>query len=348
MSELTTTQSNLSVNQIQSQVAALKDRRLAIQNLYSTTMTEGVHYGPGWAGAPKPSLHQAGAQMLINLFGFRVDLTGIVRHALPGDHVEYVITARLFSIETGHEISQGVGSCSTMEAKYRWRQSKLKCPDCDKETLFRSKEPDRSGDRGYYCYKKVGGCGLTLNSHSELVTGQVLGKIENPDIADQWNTVLKMAKKRAMVDAVLNATGASDMFTQDAEDFRHDDQQATPVANGAGSNPSNQSRPAQSQSTQQNRSQPPSRQSQAPLDPISGDDETITVIAIDGSEVTLTRKEMVASYTDIALGGKDLYECKQAFIAQEGHGRWLDRAPFEWSDLQLGFAYVHALAKIKN
>ncbi|MBV9489448.1 MAG: hypothetical protein JO069_06955 [Verrucomicrobia bacterium] len=35
---------------------------------------------------------------------------------------------------------------------------------------------------------------------------------------DFYNTVLKMAKKRAMVDAVLTATGASEIFTQDTED----------------------------------------------------------------------------------------------------------------------------------
>ncbi len=35
---------------------------------------------------------------------------------------------------------------------------------------------------------------------------------------DFYNTVLKIAKKRAMVDAVLTATGASEIFTQDTED----------------------------------------------------------------------------------------------------------------------------------
>jgi hypothetical protein len=36
--------------------------------------------------------------------------------------------------------------------------------------------------------------------------------------ADLYNTVLKMAKKRALVDAVLTATAASDIFVQDMED----------------------------------------------------------------------------------------------------------------------------------
>ena len=35
-----------------------------------------------------------------------------------------------------------------------------------------------------------------------------------------WNTVLKMAKKRALVDATLSATNASGLFTQDTEDLK--------------------------------------------------------------------------------------------------------------------------------
>jgi hypothetical protein len=39
---------------------------------------------------------------------------------------------------------------------------------------------------------------------------------------DFYNTVLKMAKKRAMVDAVLTASGASEIFTADVEDMPED------------------------------------------------------------------------------------------------------------------------------
>lgn len=42
---------------------------------------------------------------------------------------------------------------------------------------------------------------------------------ENPDIADVYNTVFKMAKKRSFVDAVKSTTAASDIFTQDVEDM---------------------------------------------------------------------------------------------------------------------------------
>jgi uncharacterized protein with GYD domain len=44
------------------------------------------------------------------------------------------------------------------------------------------------------------------------------GGQENPDIADVYNTVLKIAKKRAHIDATLTVTGAADLFTQDLID----------------------------------------------------------------------------------------------------------------------------------
>lgn len=43
-------------------------------------------------------------------------------------------------------------------------------------------------------------------------------RVANPDLPDQYNTVLKMANKRALVAAVLNCTAASDVFTQDLEE----------------------------------------------------------------------------------------------------------------------------------
>lgn len=55
-------------------------------------------------------------------------------------------------------------------------------------------------------------------------------KKENPNIADTWNTVLKMAKKRAFVDAVKSTTAASDIFTQDIEDMPHSVAVTAPVA----------------------------------------------------------------------------------------------------------------------
>lgn len=66
-------------------------------------------------------------------------------------------------------------------------------------------------------------------------------RVENVEIWDLQNTLVKMAKKRALVDASLNATGASRLFTQDLEDLR-----AMAQGDGETSDRQNRSRPAQS------------------------------------------------------------------------------------------------------
>jgi hypothetical protein len=59
------------------------------------------------------------------------------------------------------------------------------------------------------------------------------GKVENPDIADQYNTVLKMAKKRSVVDATLTVTAASDVFEQDLDEFSEAELEAIRAGNNA-------------------------------------------------------------------------------------------------------------------
>jgi hypothetical protein len=82
----------------------------------------------------------------------------------------------------GALLGQGVGSASTMEGKYRYR-----------------KEYSPNGDK--------------TDSY-----GKKYRRIENEDIADVYNTVLKIAKKRAHIDATLTVTGAADIFSQDLID----------------------------------------------------------------------------------------------------------------------------------
>lgn len=55
---------------------------------------------------------------------------------------------------------------------------------------------------------------------SKWEKGKYAGKEENPCIADVYNTVEKMACKRALVHAVIKATATGDMFMQDLEDFK--------------------------------------------------------------------------------------------------------------------------------
>ena len=49
--------------------------------------------------------------------------------------------------------------------------------------------------------------------------GNVKYRIENVEIFNYINTILKMAKKRAFVDAILQVASLSEIFTQDLEDL---------------------------------------------------------------------------------------------------------------------------------
>jgi hypothetical protein len=70
----------------------------------------------------------------------------------------------------------------------------------------------------FYCWKKKGGCGATFPLDDDRIASQETGRVENENLPDTYNTVLKMACKRALVAAVLNGTAASDIFTQDLDD----------------------------------------------------------------------------------------------------------------------------------
>jgi hypothetical protein len=124
-------------------------------------------------------------------------------------------------------VAEGVGSCSTWESRYRWRQSARACPECGKEAIIKGK---REYGGGWLCFGKKGGCGAKFPDGDQAIEGQPLGRVPNPDIHDQANTVLKMAKKRALVDAAIALARCSDIFTQDLDDLVGDDRRDEPPA----------------------------------------------------------------------------------------------------------------------
>ena len=71
----------------------------------------------------------------------------------------------------------------------------------------------------------TGSCNTLETRYSDTIATQNRNRARRgkPETACAWeldNTVLKMACKRAMVSAILSATAASDVFTQDVEDYQ--------------------------------------------------------------------------------------------------------------------------------
>jgi hypothetical protein len=203
-----------------------------IERVIREAMEEDVHYGT-IPGTPKPTLYKAGAEKLCLLFRF--DPQYLSTESRDGEHLIVKSVCTLWHITTGLRMGSGEGSCSTRESKYAWRFTKRSCPSCKAEAIGKSKE-EYGG--GWYCNKKAGGCGAGFKRGSdgakEIEAQREVGKVPNPDLADQYNTVLKMANKRALVAAVLNVTAASDVFTQDLED---EEEPATTTTRGGQGQP---------------------------------------------------------------------------------------------------------------
>ena len=159
--------------QDQAPALAVREQVNQIQYLMKSVLKDGTHYGTIKGCGDKPTLLQPGAEKIAYMFKL-VPTYKVEREQLGGGHREYTVECTLTSRGTGEVMGFGVGECSTMESKYRYRWD------------------------GY---------------------GRDRRRVENPDVADVWNTCLKMAKKRAFVDAVKSTTAASDVFTQDIEDM---------------------------------------------------------------------------------------------------------------------------------
>lgn len=191
-------------------VEQIKRQTDQVKALMASCMSDGMHYGKIPGCGDKPTLLQPGAQKLTMMFGL-ADTYEISREDLPNGHREYTVKCLLVSKSTGLVQGSGVGLCSTMEKKYRYRNvSDYEITDMPipQDARERKQEYRKQG----FGMKKVDGAWYWVKYMD--ATAQ-----ENPDIADTYNTVLKMACKRALVAAVLNTLAVSDLFTQDIEDL---------------------------------------------------------------------------------------------------------------------------------
>lgn len=199
-----------------------------------------VDYGVTPGTSDKPSLKKPGAEKMASFFGLAPtfddvatveDWTGEQHGGEPFFY--YRQKCKLWRGE--RLIASADGSCNSWEKKYRYRNSERVCPNCEKPTIFKSKNNPE-----WYCWAKKGGCGATFKLDDPRIVNQEVGQVKNPDVAEQTNTILKMAQKRALVAAVLIATNASDYFTQDLDDFVTTeiiDATAKPISDKPSSNP---------------------------------------------------------------------------------------------------------------
>jgi hypothetical protein len=190
----------------------------AIQELMAQGMQQDEHYGiiPG-TNSKKPSLLKAGAEKLCLMFRLAPRFEITEKH-LENGHKDIQVVCTLTHINTGAFWGQGVASCSTMESKYRYRSGAGVSTGIQVPKQYWDL---RRAGKGPESLELIGGKGYTTVKGEDGLwyIAEKIEKVENPDIADVYNTVLKIAKKRALVDATITATAASDIFTQDLEEL---------------------------------------------------------------------------------------------------------------------------------
>lgn len=204
-------------------VVSVKDALLAYQakkELIDGIMKPGVDYGT-IPGSSKNTLLKAGAEKATSFFGLaaRFKDAEVIEDWTGKDHdgEPFFYYRRTCELWRGNYLVASVdGSCNSFEKKYRYRSSERVCPECGKPAIIKGK---REFGGGWLCFKKKDGCGAKFDDNDPAITEQEVGQVRNPDVADLTNTILKMADKRALVAATLIATGLSEYFTQDIEDF---------------------------------------------------------------------------------------------------------------------------------
>lgn len=198
-------------------------RHRMLSSYVSQVMQEGHDFGAIPGTGTKPTLLKPGAEKLTTLFGltkrlFIVEKTEDWSGQGDGEPFFYYLY-RCALYRGDFLIAEADGSCNSRESKYRWRDAQRKCPYCGAAAIIKGRT-EYGG--GFVCFGKKGGCGAKFGDDDPAITKQQVGRIANPDIADQVNTIQKMAAKRALIATTLLAVNASEFFTQDIEDFAHD------------------------------------------------------------------------------------------------------------------------------
>lgn len=177
-------------------VAEVKKQREMIVDLMKQAMVDGVDFGKIPGCGDKPTLFKPGSEKILSMF--RIGVDPMVEDLSNAEHVRFRVKLRLFSMNDGTEIGMGIGEASSEEEKYCWRAAVCAEEFTKAEQEGRARIKWKKGSKGGAAY-----------SVTQVRT--------NP--ADVANTVLKMSKKRAQIDAVLTSTAASDIFGQDIEDL---------------------------------------------------------------------------------------------------------------------------------
>ena len=206
-------------------------RLTKITGLMEKHMEKGIDYGTV-PGTSKPTLLKAGAEKLGVLFRLDPEFKTEKRME-PDGHLTVETYCTLYHQPTGMRLGGASALCTSKETKYAYRKGKRACPQpkCGKETI--AKGAEKYGG-GWFCSKRDGGCGTNFKDGDPAIVNQVVGNVPNENIADVFNTVVRIAEKRALVAATRMVTGASAIFDEEPDEPTADDSTRNPEPKAKG------------------------------------------------------------------------------------------------------------------
>lgn len=175
-------------------IAEMKSQIKLIQECLRSLMVKETHYGQVPGCGDKPVLLKPGAELILALFHIAADPK--IEEFSDGFDTRFRIVSSGIHTPSGKIIGFGVGEASTSEKKYKWRAAV-----CHEEW------EDTPEERRQIAY---------VRNYKTKQVERIEQVRQNP--ADIINTVLKMARKRSIVDLCLSTTACSDIFAQDMDD----------------------------------------------------------------------------------------------------------------------------------
>lgn len=236
----------------------------AVLDFTRRIMKDGKDYGKV-PGTDKATLLKPGAEKLCSFFGLtpRFEAVGIVEDwaGLPehGNEPLFYYRYRCQLWRGDFLIAESEGSCSSRESKYRYRWvAESEIPTGVDKNALRSKDGRRTLTEMTFAVEKretTGAYGKPSEYWAafenaihdgtakkvkkatksgerdawQITVGERQYRVPNPDIADQVNTIQKMAQKRSLIATTLIACNASEYYTQDLEDLETEGPAMPPV-----------------------------------------------------------------------------------------------------------------------
>jgi hypothetical protein len=163
-----------------------------LQNMVKDILKQGIDYGR-IPGTPQDSLWDPGASQIIGAFNCYCGERRILKLEDSDEKIVACVEVPIISRATQQVVGSGIGAASTLETKYKYRWvPKPKEWGYDEVAIKTFKTKRGKDDEG----------------------DVILYRIPNPEHSELLNTIVKMASKRAEVDAAESLPGVASVLRQ--------------------------------------------------------------------------------------------------------------------------------------